>query len=184
MNRALFLDRDGVINADRGFVWRREDFEFVDGIFDLARIAVANGLLLIVVTNQSGIGRGYYDERAFEELMRFVYERFEQERAPLTAVYFSPFHPEAEVERYRADHPSRKPKPGMFLDAIAEHAIDPARSAMVGDGWRDALAAAAAGVSTIALIGDPGPAPAGAPATHRFANLSETGRWFEHWVQA
>ena len=184
MIRALFLDRDGVINVDRGFVWRREDLEFIDGIFNLARIAIANEMLLIVVTNQSGIGRGYYDERAFDDLMMFVRARFEQEQAPLTAVYFSPFHPEAEVERYRADHPSRKPQPGMFLDAMADHGIDPARSAMVGDGWRDALAASAAGVSTIALVGDPGPAPAGAPAVHRFLDLSETACWFERWVHA
>ncbi|QEN12692.1 D-glycero-alpha-D-manno-heptose-1,7-bisphosphate 7-phosphatase [Mycolicibacterium sp. ELW1] len=184
MNRALFLDRDGVINVDRGFVWRRQDFEFVDGIFDLVRMAVAHEMLPIVVTNQSGIGRGYYDEPAFEDLMGFVRYRFEQELAPLTAVYFSPFHPEARVERYRADHPSRKPKPGMFLDAIADHGIDPARSAMVGDGWRDALAASAAGVSAIALLGDPGPAPAGAPKVNRFQDLNETLAWFERWVHA
>ena len=105
---ALLLDRDGVINVDRGFVSRRENFEWMPGIFDLVRTAIGLGMPVVVVTNQSGIGLGKYTEDDFFAVTAFMRERFEREGAALSAVYHCPYHPEAIEERYRAaDHPWR-----------------------------------------------------------------------------
>jgi D-glycero-D-manno-heptose 1,7-bisphosphate phosphatase len=91
---ALFLDRDGVINVEKNYVHRVEDFEFLDGIFDLCRAAIERKMPIVVVTNQAGIGRGYYSEAQFQTLTEWMKDRFEEERAPISAVYFCPNHPE------------------------------------------------------------------------------------------
>lgn len=149
---ALFLDRDGVINVERDYVHRIEDFEFVDGVFCLAREAVCRDLLLVVVTNQSGIGRGYYTEADFERLMAWVRAEFARRGAEIAAVYHCPFHPTAGVGRYRADSPDRKPQPGMLLRAARDLGIDLGRSIMVGDRASDMLAAEAAGIGQRILL--------------------------------
>jgi D-glycero-D-manno-heptose 1,7-bisphosphate phosphatase len=178
MRKALFLDRDGIINVDRGYVGRIEDFEFVDGIFDLVRKARALGYVPVVVTNQSGIARGYFDEAAFHGLTAFMLDRFAEEGAPIERVYFCPTHPEAAVARYRREDPRRKPAPGMLLDAIAELGIEPARSVMIGDQWSDALAAQAAGVGRIALVGKRDAAQPGVEVA-QLADLGEATHWLE-----
>ena len=91
---ALFLDRDGVINVENNYVHKIEDFEFIDGIFDLCRLATQFDMAIVVVTNQAGIGRGYYSEAQFQILTHWMKGRFEEERAPISAVYFCPYHPE------------------------------------------------------------------------------------------
>lgn len=151
--RGLFLDRDGVINADRGFVARREDFVWLDGIFVLVRTALAHGFAPVIVTNQSGIGRGLYTLEDYEGLTAWMLARFATEQAPIERVYQCPYHPEAELPHYRAVHPWRKPAPGMILAAAADLRLDLARSVLVGDRWSDVEAAAAAGVGTIVLVG-------------------------------
>src|SRR5262245_21532939 len=104
--RALFLDRDGVINVDHGYVHRIQQFEFIPGIFELARFFVCElQWPVIVVTNQAGIARGYYDEDTYQSLTRWMCDRFSAERAPLTRVYHCPYHPEFGVGEYRLDHP-------------------------------------------------------------------------------
>lgn len=148
-NRALFLDRDGVINRDDGYVCRKQDFHFIEGIFELTAAAVARGFLPIVVTNQSGIGRGYYGERQFNNLMRWVKRQFRRRRAPLTAVYFCPCHPEHGIGRYRRDSFLRKPHPGMLLKAAADFRLDLGRSVLVGDAITDMEAGIAAGVGRL-----------------------------------
>jgi D-glycero-D-manno-heptose 1,7-bisphosphate phosphatase len=151
--RCLFLDRDGVINVDDGYVHEIERFRFMPGIFPLARSAVEMGWRLVVVTNQSGIGRGYYDEDAFQALTAWMSGRFEAEGAPLTDVLFCPFHPEAASERYRAaDHPWRKPNPGMILEARRRHGLDLAASALIGDRDDDIAAGAKAGVGLLVRL--------------------------------
>lgn len=145
---ALFLDRDGVINVDHGYVCRPEDFEFVDGIFDLVAAARVAGYLVVVVTNQAGIGRGYYTEDDFLRLMAWVKGEFARRGGGIDAVYFCPYHPEHGVGAYRRDSDCRKPAPGMLLRAAADLAIDLPRSIMVGDKRSDAEAAWAAGVGT------------------------------------
>ena len=143
---ALFLDRDGVINVDHAYVHRREDFDFMDGIFDLCRAARGLGFHVFVVTNQAGIGRGYYTERDFHVLSDWMRDEFAREGAPIDAVYFSPYHPEHGIGDYRRDSDCRKPGPGMVLDLVRAWGLDPARCLMVGDQDSDVAAARAAGV--------------------------------------
>jgi D-glycero-D-manno-heptose 1,7-bisphosphate phosphatase len=145
--RALFLDRDGVINIDRGYVHRIDEFEFVPGIVELVRFA-AHELAwpVIVTTNQSGIGRGLFDEAAFQELTRWMCERFKAEGAPLTRVYHCPYHPVHGIGDYKRDHPWRKPNAGMILQAACDFDLDLPNCALVGDDMRDMEAAAVAGI--------------------------------------
>lgn len=145
-NRALFLDRDGVINHDTGYTSSVENFQFIDGIFDLCRAAKRLGYLLIVVTNQAGIGRGYYSEQDFLTLTEWMSERFKAEGAPITEVFHCPYHPENGIGHYKIDSFDRKPNPGMLLRAAKKHGIDLARSIMIGDKDSDMQAASKAGV--------------------------------------
>ena len=145
---AAFLDRDGVINVDLGYVHRVEDLAWIEGAPQaIARLNRA-GFLVIVVTNQSGIGRGYYDEAAMEAVHAEIRARLAAQGAVIDAFYACPFHPEAEIARYRhPDHPDRKPNPGLLLRAMADFAIDRDRSFMVGDKDSDMDAARRAGVA-------------------------------------
>ncbi len=145
--RALFIDRDGIINVDHGYVHRVDQFDFVPGIFELVRYVI--GVLrwpVIVATNQSGIGRGYFDEQAYEALTRWMCERFRQQGTPLTRVYHCPYHPLHGIGAYRVEHPWRKPQPGMLLQAAADFGISLADSILIGDRMSDIEAAAAAGI--------------------------------------
>ena len=153
--RALFLDRDGVINVDAGYVGRREDFKFLPGIFELVKFAVGQGFLPIVVTNQSGIARGLFTEENYYELTKWMCSEFAERGAPLARVYHCPYLKDAKIERYQQDHDWRKPKPGMFLAAQKDFNLDLENSVMIGDQWRDLLAARAAGLSHIAILGKP-----------------------------
>lgn len=181
---ALFLDRDGVINVDRGYVSRREDFAWMPGIFDVARAAVRLGMALVVVTNQSGIGRGYYTEDDFQAITAHMRERFVEEGVPLAAVYHCPYHPEAPEARYRApDHPWRKPRPGMLLAARDDLDLDLGRSAMLGDRLVDLQAGAAAGVGALGLVAQVELPVAGTPPHRRFSDLVEVPAWLRRWMQ-
>jgi len=146
IRRALFLDRDGVINVDRRYVCAQEQFEFVDGIFELCRIATRLGYLLIVVTNQAGIGRGRFTEEQFRRLTEWMYGAFRDRGAPITAVYHCPYHPEHGIGAYKMDSNHRKPRPGMILQAAAEFDVDLQRSTLLGDKETDVQAGVAAGV--------------------------------------
>jgi D-glycero-D-manno-heptose 1,7-bisphosphate phosphatase len=153
---ALFLDRDGVINVDRGYVHRPDQFEFLPGIFELARFWT-NELRgsIVVVTNQSGIGRGYFDEGAYVDLTRWMCARFEAERSMIAANYHCPYHPVHGVGAYCRDHPWRKPNPGMILQAATDRGLDLETSVLVGDKMSDIQAGAAAGVGLRILLGTP-----------------------------
>ena len=152
---ALFIDRDGVINVDHGYVHRIDQFEFIPGIFELARF-VAGELRwpIIVATNQAGIGRGYFDEAAYQALTQWMCERFRREGAPLARVYHCPYHPQHGVGAYKADHPWRKPQPGMILQAASDFGISLADSVLIGDRISDIEAAAAADIRFRILLGD------------------------------
>jgi D-glycero-D-manno-heptose 1,7-bisphosphate phosphatase len=154
--RALFIDRDGVINVDHGYVHRIDQFEFLPGIFELARFVAGElGWPIIVVTNQAGIGRGYFDEAAYEALTRWMCERFRQEGAPLTRVYHCPYHAQHGVGAYKIDHPWRKPQPGMLLQAARDFGISLPDSVLIGDRMSDIEAAAAAGIGLRILLRPP-----------------------------
>ncbi len=105
--RALFLDRDGVVNEEVGYLHRADEVRFVDGIFSLCRTAAGLGYRLIVVTNQAGIARGFYSEEDFEALMEFMRVELRAEGVELDAVYYCPFHPEHGVGRYKQEHEDR-----------------------------------------------------------------------------
>lgn len=144
---ALFLDRDGVINREKGIFCHIESFEFMPGIFELVAEANRLNLPVVIVTNQSGIGRGLFTEAQFGQLMLWMCERFVENGAIIDAIYFSPFHPTAGLGRYRYDSDCRKPKPGMFFSAFADLDIDPHSSIMLGDNDSDMRAAAMAGIA-------------------------------------
>lgn len=145
-NRALFLDRDGVINHDSGYTSSAENFRFIEGIFDLCRTAKQLSYLLIVVTNQAGIGRGYYSEQDFLTLTEWMRERFEAEGAPVNDVFFCPYHPVHGIGHYKKDSICRKPNPGMLLLAAEKYKVDMRSSIMIGDKDSDMQAASKAGV--------------------------------------
>lgn len=149
---ALFLDRDGVINVNHGYVHQRENFDFIDGIFDLVRHARCLSYKVIVITNQAGIGRGYYTEEAFHALTDWMLARFSAIDAAIDRVYFSPFHPTAGRNQYLRDDFSRKPHPGMIFQAQRELDIDLDASVLIGDKDSDIQAGVAAGVGTNLLF--------------------------------
>jgi D-glycero-D-manno-heptose 1,7-bisphosphate phosphatase len=175
MKKAAFLDRDGVINIDHAYVYRPEEFEFVDGVFEAAKALIQAGYELVIVTNQSGIGRGYYSEADFDHLCQWMKERFAEVGAPITDIYFCPHHPEKAIDAYRCACDCRKPAPGMILRAQKAHDYDLAASLMVGDKLSDMKAAANAGVGTRIQVGKDGKETPSleAPATHVALNLRE-----------
>lgn len=150
--KAAFLDRDGVINVDHGYVSSPEQFEFIDGVFDACRHLQQQGYLLIVVTNQSGIGRGYYNEQQFHVLTDWMKAQFEAHGVTLTDVFFCPHHPVNAIPPYQIDCDCRKPAPGMLVQAIKKYQIDPNQSLMLGDKKADMQAAKAAGVARKVLV--------------------------------
>lgn len=145
MRPALFLDRDGVINYDRNYVYRIEDFKFLPGIFDTVKIAHRLGLKVIVITNQAGIARGYYTEGQFYELTAWMTQCFAAESARIDAVYFCPYYVDGIPPYNIANHPDRKPNPGMLFRAATDHQLDLSRSAIIGDQRSDMDAAERAG---------------------------------------
>lgn len=150
--RALFLDRDGVINHDGGYVHTPEQTEWLPGIFDLVRLAHTAGYLPIVVTNQAGIGRGYYSEHDFLSYTDWVHGQFRRQRAPLLATYYCPHHPTAGVGVLKVECECRKPKPGMLLAAIERFEVDASRSVLVGDKYSDLEAGRSAGLGLCLLL--------------------------------
>lgn len=153
MKRALFLDRDGVINEDLGHVHRIEDFRFIPGIFNTARTARQLGYEIIVITNQAGIGRGLYDWPEYQRVTDWMLAEFLRHGAELAGVYACPYHADA-IPRYRvADHPDRKPNPGMLLRAIADRGLDASLSLLIGDKESDIEAGIRAGLAATALFG-------------------------------
>lgn len=146
---ALFLDRDGVINVDHGYVHKPEAAEFIDGIFELVVAAKRAGYLVVVVTNQAGIGRGYYSDADFHALMDWMKARFVERGGQIDAVYFCPYHPEHGIGEYRRESEFRKPAPGMLLQAHRDLDIDMERSIFIGDMPTDMAAGRAAGIGTL-----------------------------------
>lgn len=133
MNKALFLDRDGVINVEKNYVYKIEDFEFVDGIFELCALASSLGLRIFVITNQAGIGRGYYTPDDFTKLTDWMLEQFLRHEIEIAHVYHCPFHPSAGIGYYRRESFDRKPNPGMILKAREEFDLELSESVLIGD---------------------------------------------------
>ena len=143
---ALFLDRDGVINIDRSYVYRVEDFEWVEGARETIARFNALDWLVFVVTNQSGIARGFYSEEQMQILHDWMAPELARAGAHIDRIYHCPFHEEGTIDRYRKDSFDRKPKPGMLIRAMTDFPVIKERSFLIGDKQADLDAAKAAGV--------------------------------------
>lgn len=152
LQKAIFLDRDGVINIDHGYTHKIEDFTFIDGVFHACRRFQAMGYAIVVVTNQSGIARGYYSEADFERLTDWMLQRFAEEGVDVLAVYHCPHHAKEGYGEFKLDCDCRKPKPGMLIKAANEHHLDLSQSVIVGDKISDMRAGRAAQLSKCILI--------------------------------
>ena len=143
--KVVFLDRDGVINKEVGYLHKSEDFEFIDGVFTACKHFQAQGYKLIIVTNQSGIARGYYQKEDFHKLTQWMLVQFGNQGIDILDVFFCPHGPESSCT-------CRKPKPGMLLEARDKFNIDMKNSWMIGDKEADISAANAAGISSTILV--------------------------------
>ncbi|WP_428484173.1 HAD-IIIA family hydrolase [Rhodopila sp.] len=145
--KALFLDRDGVLNIDHGHVGSRNRFTWVDGALDAVRAATSAGWHVFIVTNQSGVARGLYDEAAVRTLLEWIGDQARLRGGTIDDWRYCPFHPEAKLQSYRQAHDWRKPMPGMLLDLLRAWQVEASRAVMIGDQATDMQAAAAAGVA-------------------------------------
>ncbi|QPB43696.1 D-glycero-beta-D-manno-heptose 1,7-bisphosphate 7-phosphatase [Rodentibacter haemolyticus] len=151
MHKAVFLDRDGTLNVDYGYVHEIDNFKFIDGVIDTLRELKAMGYLLVLVTNQSGIARGYFSEDQFLQLTEWMDWSLAEQGVDFDGIYYCPHHPNGKGE-YKENCDCRKPKSGMLLQAIQELEIDPQRSIMVGDKIDDLKAGIGAMVKTNVLV--------------------------------
>lgn len=144
--KVVFLDRDGVINVDTGYLYRIQDLVYVPFFFDMARFFAEQGYSFVIVTNQSGIGRGYYSEPDLHKLMDHISKDFEVRNLNLLAYYYCPHHPKAAIKEFRTNCSCRKPGTEMVLRAASEHAIDLSQAVMIGDSVSDVQCGDRAGV--------------------------------------
>lgn len=147
MNKALFLDRDGVVNVEKNYVHRIEDFQFMEGIFDLGRRFCQAGYLIVIVTNQAGIARGYYTQAQFQRLSDWMRDRFREQGVEIAGIYHCPHHPSINGE---CD--CRKPHPGMLLKAASDLDLDLAQCVLLGDKPSDLEAGKRAGLVHLGLV--------------------------------
>ncbi len=150
---ALFLDRDGVINLDRNYTYRIEDFEWIEGAAETIKAFNARGWWVFVVTNQSGIARGFYTEEQMEALHAWLHDELGRRGAKLDRIYHCPFHEDGTVERYTRASYDRKPNPGMIIRAMTDFPVIKEQSFLIGDKSADLEAAQAAGIRGFLFTG-------------------------------
>lgn len=150
---AVFFDRDGVLNQDSGYVYKKEDFVWVEGAIDALRYFRRHGYLIFVVTNQSGVARGYYTENDVQALHDWVNDQLVHFDAGIDAFYYCPHLPESRDFRYACRCTCRKPQPGLVLKALTEWPVDAARSFLVGDKPSDLECARQSGIRGILFPG-------------------------------
>lgn len=148
-NKALFLDRDGVINIEKNYVCSIAEFEFIPEIFEIIKKYQDEGFLIFVVSNQAGIARNYYTQTDVDTLHNWMVEQFRQKGIFIKEVYYCPHHPD-----YTGDCECRKPKPGMINKAIEKYNIDPLKSVLIGDKTSDIQAGINAHIGQNLLIHD------------------------------
>ena len=153
MTKVVFLDRDGVLNADIGYLWRKEDFVWMPGAPAAIRLFNQLGWRVIVVTNQSGVARGYYQESDVQLLHDWINEELAKHDAHIDRFYFCPHYPQGAQTKYAVECDCRKPKPGMILQGLAEWQGNPAASFLIGDKESDITAATAAGITGYLFTG-------------------------------
>ena len=147
--KALFLDRDGVINFDYGHVFKREDIKFIEGIFELVREAKKKDYLVIIITNQAGIAKKIFSEEEFKNLMKWIIDKFQTRNAIIDDYFYCPYHPEFQDLKYKNFKKDRKPYPGMLLKAKRKYNIDMEKSIFVGDKHTDMIAGENANVGKL-----------------------------------
>ncbi|MFQ6370621.1 D-glycero-beta-D-manno-heptose 1,7-bisphosphate 7-phosphatase [Shewanella sp. YIC-542] len=152
MKRAVFLDRDGVINVDHGYVHQIDDFQYIEGVFDACRALKQQGYKLVVITNQAGIARGLYTEEQFQQLTEWMDWNFADKGVDLDGIYYCPHHPEKGIGEYKQECDCRKPKPGMIISAQRFLKLELSQSVLVGDKADDMRAAKAAGIPVRILV--------------------------------
>ena len=177
-NKAIFLDRDGVINVEKNYVHRVEDFEFIKGIFELCALVQRLNFRIIIITNQAGIGRGYYTIDDFDRLTKWMLAQFKARGICIAKVYYCPYHPTSGVGEYRKDSFERKPNPGMILDAKREFDLDLSKSILIVDKDSDIEAGRAAGVQWNIKLREGGNAPD--KDELMFTRLSDIAEWIKH----
>ena len=151
--KTIFLDRDGIINEEINYLHKIDEFEFIEGIFDSCLFLINLGYKIIIITNQSGIARGYYSERDYQKLTQWMLNKFNEKNIKILDVFHCPHGPDSSCF-------CRKPKPGMFLEAKSKYNINMKKSWMIGDNETDILAANSAGISnTVLLISNPSKVP-------------------------
>lgn len=150
-NKAAFLDRDGVINEDFGYVCLWENFKFCYGVIDGMHNLIKMGYKIIIITNQSGIDRGLFSEAQYYKLTKIMLDYLKNKGVEITEIYHCPHHPEYSEQRF-IDCKCRKPKPGLFIEAINKYNIDPRESISIGDNERDLIASKLAGIKKRYLI--------------------------------
>ncbi len=153
MRKLALFDRDGVINADKEYLHRIEDVEWIPGVFEIMARLKKEGYTIVVVTNQSGVARGYYSEQDVESLHQWMAEEVRKHGGEISRFYYCPHLPGAPVSAYDKECECRKPKPGMILQALREFNADAAQSFLIGDSQRDIDAAEQAGVRGILFTG-------------------------------
>jgi D-glycero-D-manno-heptose 1,7-bisphosphate phosphatase len=150
---AAFLDRDGILNRDDGYVHKAEDIVWIDGAMDAVRWLNEQGFYVFVITNQGGVAHGYYEEQHVHDLHDWMQQEMQRHGAHIDAFEHCPYHPEGKVERYAVESEFRKPQPGMILKLQRDWTTDPSRSFVVGDRDTDVAAAIAAGVAGYKFAG-------------------------------
>jgi D-glycero-D-manno-heptose 1,7-bisphosphate phosphatase len=151
---AVFFDRDGVLNEDYGYVFEISQLRWIDGAREAIKAANDAGYFVFVVTNQSGVARGFYEENHVEALHQAMIDELAKIGAHIDAFEYCPYHPEARIERYRQASHRRKPAPGMINDLLERFPVDVSRSMLVGDKPTDMEAARAAGIVGHLFTGD------------------------------
>lgn len=149
MDRVVFLDRDGTINVEKKYLYKPEDFEFIEGTQEAIRLLNEAGYKVVVITNQAGVARGYYTEEDVDRLHRYINKRLAESGAHIDAFYYCPHHPENGIGKYQIACDCRKPKIGMFLQAEKLFDIDKGNSWMIGDKLIDIEAGKNYGVRTV-----------------------------------
>ena len=143
--KTIFLDRDGVINREVQYLYKIDDFEFIDGIFDACLYFQNLGYQIIIITNQSGISRGYYTESDYQKVTQWMLAQFEKNNIDILDIFYCPHGPNSTCD-------CRKPNPGMFIEAKAKHNTDMTKSWMIGDKEVDVIAANSAGIDNVILV--------------------------------
>jgi len=152
LNSAIFFDRDGVLNEEVGYLHEIEKFKWIDGAIDAIKFCNAQKLLAVVVTNQSGVARGFYTEDDVKKIHAFMQSELKKFGAHIDAFYYCPHHPEGNITAYKKVCDCRKPEPGLILRACRELEINPATSILIGDSERDIESGRRAGIGKLILF--------------------------------